>query len=131
MKRIALFVFAFSVLLAPHMIRAQDNGEQLLKECELVTKYPDASKMTEVEYGNGTHCLGYLSGATFVFATWDEFNTKRNGNNPSPVCLPSNVSTKELAMVVVKYLNDHPNKLHEHFSLLVLFALSDAYPCKQ
>jgi hypothetical protein len=130
MKRIALFAFALSLLLSPHMIHAQATGEKLLQECQLVIKYPDASKMTDDESGKAIHCLGYLRGAMDVYGEWDEFNTKRHGNNPSPVCLPINVTTNEIVMVVVKYLNDYPNKLHEDRSLLVLFALSDAYPCK-
>lgn len=134
MNRIALFVFVSSLFLSPSAAYSQTverTGEQLLKECQVVTMHTDGSKMTAFEFGEEGHCLGYLSGATDVLEEWDESNTKLHGNNPSPVCLPSNVTMNEIAMVVVKYLNDHPNKLHNDRSLLVMLALSDAYPCKK
>jgi hypothetical protein len=38
---------------------------------------------------------------------------------------------REVATVVVKYLNDHPNKMHEKYFVVVILALADAYPCKK
>jgi hypothetical protein len=44
-------------------------------------------------------------------------------------CIPFGVMPLEAIKVVVKYLNDHPEKLHEADTILVLSALSNAYPC--
>ena len=134
MNRIAIFVFFASLLLstrAAYSQAAERTGELLLKECQVVTMHTDVTTKSALEFGYEGHCLGYLSGARDVFEEWDESNTRLHGNNPSPVCLPSNVTMHEIALVVVKYLNDHPNKLHNDISLLVMLALSDAYPCKK
>ena len=47
------------------------------------------------------------------------------------ICAPANVTQKEKALVVDKYLFDHPEKLHEPSFVNVLDALLKAYPCKR
>lgn len=46
-------------------------------------------------------------------------------------CLPRNYAAGELKEVVVKYLNDHPEKLHESRGVVVGVALHNAFPCPQ
>jgi hypothetical protein len=45
-------------------------------------------------------------------------------------CLPERSSVLQLARVVVKWLQNHPEKLHEHPGVLVYAALHDAFPCQ-
>jgi Rap1a immunity proteins len=44
-------------------------------------------------------------------------------------CAPENVSA-QLTAVVVRWLDQHPQRWHEDFRALALFALHDAWPCK-
>jgi hypothetical protein len=103
----------------------------LLEECQVAARYTEATQMTNDQYADAAHCLGYLNGIMDAYADWDTVNTRRHANNPSPACLPSNINTQELAMVVVKFLNDHPDKLHDPYYDLVTIALSEAYPCEK
>jgi hypothetical protein len=46
-------------------------------------------------------------------------------------CPVQEVTTTQMAKVVVKYGNDHPEKLWMRASMLTLFALRGAYPCEK
>ncbi len=46
-------------------------------------------------------------------------------------CVPEGKVTRlQKIRVVVKYLEDHPEKLHEPPSVLITRALNEAFPCK-
>ena len=46
-------------------------------------------------------------------------------------CYPTAVTRAEIREVVMKYLRDHPDRLGDPASLLVLNGLFEAYPCKR
>jgi Rap1a immunity proteins len=46
-------------------------------------------------------------------------------------CLPDNATLLQLARVLVKWLREHPERLHEPKSVLTTAALRDAFPCQQ
>jgi hypothetical protein len=48
---------------------------------------------------------------------------------PMGICIPLNVSNGELQRVVVKYLRDNPEQLHEYLVQFDLKILKHAYPC--
>jgi hypothetical protein len=45
-------------------------------------------------------------------------------------CIPDEASILQLARVLVKWLREHPEKLHEPKSTLTLAAFEDAFPCQ-
>jgi len=46
-------------------------------------------------------------------------------------CIPDSIKTIQGARIVVKYLNDHPERLHVPDTRLILMAMVDAFPCKK
>jgi Rap1a immunity proteins len=44
-------------------------------------------------------------------------------------CRPSGVTTDQMVMVVVQYMENKPQALHENFSVLAAQALHAAWPC--
>jgi hypothetical protein len=46
------------------------------------------------------------------------------------ICTPPNVTRGQAVRVVVKYIDDRPQRLHEDFRELALEALRAAWPCK-
>jgi hypothetical protein len=46
-------------------------------------------------------------------------------------CAPRNVTTGQAVRVVVKYIDDRPERLNESFSMLAVEALRAAWPCKK
>lgn len=45
------------------------------------------------------------------------------------ICLPERATLTQQQAVVSKYLDDHPESLHEHVLLLTTIALVQAFPC--
>jgi hypothetical protein len=46
-------------------------------------------------------------------------------------CIPDQVPILQLARVLVKWLREHPERLHESKRILTVAALKDAFPCTQ
>lgn len=46
-------------------------------------------------------------------------------------CVPPTSTARQLALVVVKYIEARPQRMHEDFRQLTLEAFHDAFPCKQ
>jgi hypothetical protein len=47
------------------------------------------------------------------------------------VDIPSDVSYRQLVLVVVRYIEARPNRMHEAFVILARDALIDAWPCRR
>lgn len=44
-------------------------------------------------------------------------------------CIPSNVNNGQIKRIVAKFLNDHPERLHEPPAFIIVDALTGAFPC--
>ena len=99
-----------------------DTGTQLQTTC----KKPD------IGYA---YCLGYITGATQALSAWSaatpkDARTKATSPNvPSLYCLPREVSNVQTMQVVVRYMDEHPERLNLSADTLVGYALEAAYPC--
>ena len=52
------------------------------------------------------------------------------GEAADDVCVPGKVTTGQMVLVVIKYIDERPQRLHERFSKLAYEALKAAWPCK-
>jgi hypothetical protein len=48
---------------------------------------------------------------------------------PSMTCIPTEVRIAQMARILVKWLRDHPERLHERISILTVDAFHDAFAC--
>ena len=119
---VVLASFAFPT----HSVAQTKTGNDLLNECQVVTE----SNSDEAALLKGVQCVSYLRGMSQTFNIWQAFNESRKQANPAPVCVPNGVSGREMAMVVVKYIKDHPTTMHSPYSAVAFHALADSYPCK-
>ena len=62
-------------------------------------------------------CVGYVVG---IMSLMEYINV---------LCLPVKATHAQAALVVQKYLSDHPEKLHLDAEGLVIDALQEAFPC--
>jgi hypothetical protein len=67
----------------------------------------------------------------YVFGIWDGMNfTSRLHGDPSPAsCVPKDVTYKQIADSVKKYLTEVPKDRNFPAPELVLLAVTDAFPC--
>src|SRR5258708_480229 len=94
------------------------TGEALLTLCE---KYEGEVSATVLA------CASYIQG--FLDATSAEDEILTAVPRGAEMCLPKSATYRQHTLVVLKYLRDHPERLHEPRGTLALEALVLAYPC--
>jgi hypothetical protein len=70
----------------------------------------------------GGLCLGVISGVAFMLDGSD---------GASCASLPKDVTTEQLARVVIRYTEGRPIAMNERFHFFVVAALMDAWPCQK
>ncbi len=125
MKSFAFIAVVLGVALCTAHSHAQ-TGIELQHECQAaIAPGPNVNDAMD-----GSHCLGYISGVAFSISMWEEINKANSlGTDTVPACLPDHGTAKEYVKIVLRYLDQNPDKLHEGYGLLVFFALRIAYPC--
>jgi len=81
----------------------------------------DQSKLSDEDYDHRNICLFYVSGVLDGFQI---------GDSATKICIPEETSLGELALVVSKYLNQYPERLHVLPQFLVIASVHEAFPCK-
>ena len=59
----------------------------------------------------------------------DKEYDKELGKKISLFCLPENVGAIQVIRVIVKFLDNHPEMLHQKSEILIPVALAIAFPC--
>ena len=118
MNKIILFL---CLLLIHSNALAYKKAQELLWACK-----PTTSTATTKEILRKVHCIGYitgiLDGIPLVFAIRPESRF---------FCSPTGgISAGQQVRIVVKYLEDNPEKLHDSARMQALLALAQAFPCK-
>jgi hypothetical protein len=90
-----------------------------LRGCQiLATPNPSIESVTEVQ--ETALCMGKL-------IALDKLNPLLQKRYR--FCAAPTVNYLQGAMVIIKFLEEHPERLHEEFTLLALEALRSAFPC--
>lgn len=100
-------IICFLISIFSSAIYAQvqfDSGNKLKENCE----------SAQGTYRNAL-CMGYIIGVADANAT--------------SICSPLGVTKGQYESIVKKYLNDNPALLHKDADILVMGALSLAFPC--
>ncbi len=71
-------------------------------------------------YGLGNFCSGVVHGLAYL---------SNNLPPDSRSCIPATSTARQLARVVVKYIEAHPERMHEDFKQLAVEAFHYAWPC--
>ena len=102
------------------------SAETLVQHCKFVENANlNSNTIPLKDAGDIEYCFGFISGIVDL-NSMDEDVLKK----PSHAwCIPSGVSTAQLAKVVLKYSNDHPEELHFPGVMVVAGALVGAFPC--
>lgn len=67
--------------------------------------------------------------ASYIVGVLDAQEDSIQSGGVRAICLPDGVKSKQLSLVVSKYLKEHPENLHFRASSLVSEALFVAFPC--
>jgi hypothetical protein len=105
------------------------TGEDFLSYCKSRSFDPNPSDVKLSEAVAGMRCVTYLAGVVkgmlSIQTTTEYFRGTSN-----VICFPpEGISSEQTRRIVVKWLEDHPERLHMQAGALVFFALLDTFPC--
>jgi hypothetical protein len=88
---------------------------------------PGCRDFADKKFGNDPflqgECVGILEGLSVMASDLDPFFVVRRS------CTPDDVTLVQMAAVVVRWFDHHPERWHEDFRAATLVALHDAWPC--
>lgn len=121
MTRSDLTLLALAVLFAGMLLyvpaNAQVSAMSMKDACETVAGTAKSSAKGS-DYQKG-YCTGVV----------DAIGSLGSPSSIVPICRPEKSTTRQAVLIVLKYMNDNPNQLHEAFIQIVGWALSEAWPC--
>ena len=121
--------------MVPMQLRAEaeHDGNRLQHDCHIaLTVYQDQGTVLKSdEWFAVGYCYGQILDVMNTLGMWHTSNgmSKRTTNGEG--CIPDGVTIHQATLIVMKYLDDHPEKLNLSGTGLIMFALRDAYPCKE
>jgi len=104
-------------------------AEKLRKFCEAAVKCDTTNpspSCNSVDYQEGTACATYIDG----FLAGHNLGTAAAADSSTRICVPNDATISQLARVFVKYVNDHPEQLHQPDWAVLYVALKNAFPCE-
>jgi len=107
-------IAALAILLASPNSHAFITGNNLVEYCDNLEQ--------DVADFDGGFCVGYVGGFTQALH-WVSDKNK--------ICASDNVTQKQVVSIVRKYMEEHPEMLHERADMLVIIALRRAFPCSE
>ena len=126
--KIAISFFLVLIVYQPNYIYGLERwntGETLIGHCNATLKLQDIDNPTPEDHSKSVASLSYLEGVKQLLYEQNSFTEQKN------ICFPeSGISNGQAARIVVNFLDEHPEKLHEYKLHLILEAFAHAFPCK-
>lgn len=112
----------------PLLATAQgSDGSAFLQACSAAVKQSDGAQVSQEEAMDALYCASYVSG--FLDATSLATATTKGQRN---ICTPERGVTNDQAIrILVKYLRENPQTLHQSGRMSLYISLAKAFPCKQ
>jgi len=109
------------------------TGNEMLQFCNETIKFLK-DQNTHPDLTEATKCVAYLDGMIQLNTTYRSLFETPNTNLANLgflglFCPPTCLDRSQIVRIVVKYLTEHPEKLHEEAIELSVIALKDAFPC--
>jgi Rap1a immunity proteins len=93
-----------------------ESANYMMPACRALVLNAEARRYSGVtEFGMGK-CAGIIVGVSYM---------------ADDICIPGEVTRRQMILVVVQYIDQRPQRMHEHFSKLAYEAMKAAWPCKQ
>ena len=117
--KILLLILTVSTLSAQ-----TDTGMDLLRACNTIIQAEEGKEVAMGDRLLSLYWTGYLGGFNDAAVLID------TAISHGIYCVPAQgIENDQLVRVVKKYLDEHPEDLHQSARILILFALREAFPC--
>jgi len=124
--RLAFIVVVLTMCFASPEL-ALGDGNKLLKQCKAAVDFSERSQtMSDSEIIDAALCSGFMQGITQTNLVY------QYGPSKPLFCLPEDgIANLQASRIVLKWLQEHPERLHEGETLLAITAFKQAFPCKK
>ncbi|RWO19069.1 Rap1a/Tai family immunity protein [Mesorhizobium sp.] len=126
------YIIAVAVVLVSSQASKAAEGTQLLGACrELVGGLHSNNQTKDGINVPNTFTSGLCMGSMEMLQALSQLRFQGESRPALALCVPTEVRTTQYARIVVKYLDAHPEELHQDGSYLAYMALNSAFPCKE
>lgn len=105
------------------------SGSELLSRCKAVLRLTDNTSYKDQDICDAEYCTGFVVSASAGYRAITALSYKHHGREQRQ-CIPNGVTTGQEVRVFVKWLEAHPEKLHDEAFFLFFDAMKDAFPCE-
>jgi len=117
MKPLSNCLLLLSLFTGAQALHAQTTGNKLREQCA-------AASRSEMSINAGL-CIGFINGF------WEVAKMLPLSAKINLACWPDGVTPNQIAKIVVKYLDEHPERLHLPAAQLVYDATYAVFPCEE
>jgi hypothetical protein len=110
-------------VLSGTLANAQNSAMSMKAGCEEFANKGSNTNPTLIF--NSGYCVGIIEGLM------QKAQTPAGVQVGLPICGPATSTVGQAVLVVIKYMNDNPQELHESFMKVALHALVKTWPCKK
>ncbi len=103
---------------------AKQDGNDLLTGCSGALRILEGQSVTPEQAALSARCLGFIEGFLGANAI-----SPIQSNGQQILCLPEEVSGVQVARILVKWLKENPEVLHQDAVMLFAMSLAEAFPC--
>ena len=122
---IKIIAVAFAVLSCGICDSALADGNEMLTQCQSVIRFLDDRDVKDEDVSGLSYCLGFVHGLQNVLLIWSV-----SPDNFFDLCFPEKaIDNGQKVRIFVKYLTEHPERLHEDEVFLFIAAMESAFPC--
>jgi hypothetical protein len=101
------------------------TASDLVESCQVLRK----DSLSGLDNQRSLWCVGYMQGALDGMLLYQDVLNNDKRPAVKSVCLPEEATNKEIGLVFLKFMDEHPEKLHESAGFTFWSAVSHAYPC--
>ena|ERR1700733_4824606 len=105
------------------------TGADIIAKCKQAAADADNLKPDTVNRFDAGFCAGFMSGVNEDQLMWQASDKMDHRDHILSYCFPDASTNGQMLRVFVKYLDDHPEELHESAAFLYLKAMHKAFPC--
>jgi len=138
MKKLSIYTFLVLVVWNIGIIQSSYavSSSDLYKACKISIKLNNNSNQaaTPSEIIKQTMCNYYFLGLVRGAELQGYLDYKLQNDlyeNILRACKPPNVTVEQVVKIFIKYLDNHPEKLHLLPATIVHFSLSEVFPCNR
>lgn len=107
------------------------SGNDLLTDCRNLVSTKTIEEVEQDRVLGMGYCIGLIDGFVTFNYIYETVLMTDGDRSAVQMCLPERISTRQLAEVIVHYLEGHPERMAESGQALAAQALISKYPCEE